>query len=157
MEAFFETPLGSAKLTANSNGISTFSISEKNQNSSDKVPAELTDAVSQIQKYFEGELREFQLKFSPEGTSFQKKVWKELQNISYGKTLSYQELAIVIGDVKAIRAVASANSKNPLWILIPCHRVIGKNGSLTGYAGGLWRKEWLLQHENSLKQQRLFQ
>ena len=84
----------------------------------------------------------------PSGTEFQKKVWQELLNIPFGKTCSYLELSKKLGDVKAIRAVAAANGKNPLWIVIPCHRVIGSDGSLTGYAGGLWRKKWLLEHEN---------
>lgn len=81
---------------------------------------------------------------------------KALRNIPYGTTTSYLELSRTLGDEKAIRAVASANGKNPLWIVIPCHRVIGKDGSLTGYAGGLWRKRWLLEHENPPFQQSLF-
>ena len=85
-----------------------------------------------------------------------KKVWSELQNIPYGKTISYLQLSQQIGDIKAIRAVANANGKNPLWIVIPCHRVIGNNGKLVGYAGGLHRKQWLLEHENPYKQQSLF-
>jgi methylated-DNA-[protein]-cysteine S-methyltransferase len=83
-------------------------------------------------------------------------VWQELLKISYGKTESYQKITNKLGDPKAIRAVANANGKNPLWIVIPCHRVIGSDGSLTGYAGGLWRKKWLLNHENPIKQETLF-
>ena len=93
---------------------------------------------------------------NPKGTDFQKKVWQELLKISYGKTESYQKITNKLGDPKAIRAVANANGKNPLWIVIPCHRVIGSDGSLTGYAGGLWRKKWLLNHENPIKQETLF-
>jgi methylated-DNA-[protein]-cysteine S-methyltransferase len=93
---------------------------------------------------------------NPKGTDFQKKVWQELLKIPYGKTESYQKITNKLGDPKAIRAVANANGKNPLWIVIPCHRVIGSDGSLTGYAGGLWRKKWLLDHENPIKQERLF-
>lgn len=103
---------------------------------------------------FEGNRNDFKL--NPKGTAFQQKVWQELLNIPYGKTMSYQELSIKLGDVKATRAVANANGKNPLWIVVPCHRVIGSDGSLTGYAGGLWRKKWLLDHENPVKQQSLF-
>ena len=84
------------------------------------------------------------------------KVWAELVNIPYGTTCSYLDLAKKLGDVKAIRAVAAANGKNPLWIVVPCHRVIGSDGSLTGYAGGLWRKKWLLEHENPSAQKSLF-
>ena len=87
---------------------------------------------------------------------FQQKVWNELLNVPYGKTSTYLEQTKKIGDVKAIRAVASANGKNPIWIIIPCHRIIGSDGSLTGYAGGIWRKKWLLAHENPVKQQSLF-
>jgi methylated-DNA-[protein]-cysteine S-methyltransferase len=89
----------------------------------------------------------FSIPLAPNGTEFQKKVWKALQNIEYGTTTSYQKQAIKMGDLKAIRAMASANGKNPIAIIIPCHRVIGSNGSLTGYAGELWRKQWLLEHE----------
>ena len=106
--------------------------------------------------YFEGKRTNFNFKLNPSGTEFQQKVWKSLLEIPFGKTMSYMELSKKLGDVKAIRAVASANGKNPLWIVVPCHRVIGTDGSLTGYAGGLWRKKWLLEHENPTTQQSLF-
>jgi methylated-DNA-[protein]-cysteine S-methyltransferase len=93
---------------------------------------------------------------NPKGTEFQQKVWQELAQIPCGKTISYLDLSKKLGDVKAIRAVASANGKNPIWIVVPCHRVIGSDGSLTGYAGGLWPKKWLLEHENLTNQQSLF-
>ncbi|MCK5677367.1 MAG: methylated-DNA--[protein]-cysteine S-methyltransferase, partial [Flavobacteriaceae bacterium] len=98
----------------------------------------------------------FDLKLNPQGTDFQQNVWNELQRIPYGKTTSYLDQSKKMGNVKAIRAIASANGKNPIWIIIPCHRVIGSDGSLTGYAGGLWRKKWLLEHENPTKQTSLF-
>jgi methylated-DNA-[protein]-cysteine S-methyltransferase len=107
-------------------------------------------------EYFKGNRDSFNLTVNPKGTVFQIKVWKALLKIKYGKTKSYLEQSKTLGDVKAIRAVATANGKNPLWIVIPCHRVIGSDGSLTGYAGGLWRKAWLLNHENPVKQQSLF-
>ena len=110
----------------------------------------------QLQEYFEGKRTDFDLKLNPKGTEFQQKVWKSLLDIPYGKTVSYMDQTKKLGDVKAIRAVASANGKNPLWIVVPCHRVIGTNGSLTGYAGGLSRKKWLLEHENPFTQQSLF-
>jgi methylated-DNA-[protein]-cysteine S-methyltransferase len=112
--------------------------------------------VTQLNDYFEGKRTEFDVLLNPQGTDFQKKVWNGLLQIPYGKTMSYLELSKQLGDVKAIRAVASANGKNPLWIIIPCHRVIGTDGSLTGYAGGLWRKKWLLELENPSPQQTLF-
>jgi len=110
----------------------------------------------QLQEYFDGERQQFDLNLNPEGTAFQKKVWEALQHIPYGKTMTYLGLSQRLGDVKAIRAVANANGKNPLWIIVPCHRVIGSDGSLTGYAGGLHRKQWLLEHESPYKQQTLF-
>ncbi|MDB4292924.1 methylated-DNA--[protein]-cysteine S-methyltransferase, partial [Maribacter sp.] len=98
----------------------------------------------------------FNLELNPMGTDFQKKVWDALLEIPFGKTHSYMQLSKTLGDPKAIRAVAAANGKNPLWIIVPCHRVIGSDGSLTGYASGLHRKKWLLEHESPSKQQSLF-
>ena len=123
---------------------------------STKIPEELKEAVLQLQDYFDGKRTTFTFPLNPSGTDFQKKVWDELLHIPFGKTCSYLDLSKKLGDVKAIRAVASANGKNPLWIVIPCHRVIGSDGSLTGYAGGLWCKKWLLEHENPVKQETLF-
>ena len=114
------------------------------------------EVVLQLSEYFEGKRTDFTFKMNPKGTDFQKKVCQELLKIPFGKTASYQKITNKLGDPKAIRAVANANGKNPLWIVVPCHRVIGSDGSLTGYAGGLWRKKWLLEHENPIKQQSLF-
>ena len=110
----------------------------------------------QLKEYFDGKRASFNLVVNPKGSSFQIKVWKELLKVPYGKTSNYLAQSRALGDVKAVRAVASANGKNPLLIIIPCHRIIGSDGSLTGYAGGIWRKKWLLAHENPLKQQSLF-
>ncbi len=110
-------------------------------------PAALKEAIQQMNAYFAGTLREFELPFAPEGTPFQRRVWKELLNIPYGTTISYGDLARRIGDPKASRAVGLANGSNPIAIVIPCHRVIGSNGKLTGYGGGLKTKEWLLALE----------
>lgn len=152
---FFKCQLGLVKIVGDANGISEISILEEGE-VSDSIPNDLEQAVIQLQEYFEGKRTHFDLKLNPKGTDFQQSVWQELLNIPYGKTLSYMELSKKIGDVKAIRAVAAANGKNPLWIVIPCHRVIGTDGSLTGYAGGLWRKKWLLELENPTNQQSLF-
>lgn len=111
------------------------------------TPQVLLDAYEQLDEYFKGERQTFTFPFTVDGTLFQKKVWESLQEIPFGKTASYKEIAVSIGNDQAIRAVGSANGKNKLSIVIPCHRIIGSNGKLTGYAGGLWRKEWLLQHE----------
>ncbi|MFD2892273.1 methylated-DNA--[protein]-cysteine S-methyltransferase [Flavobacterium chuncheonense] len=152
---FINTPLGTAKIKGNEEGITLISILQEGEISK-TIPLELKEAVKQLNEYFKGERVSFTFGMNPKGTDFQKKVWKALLDIPYGKTISYQELALKLGDVKAIRAVATANGKNPLWIAVPCHRVIGSDGSLTGYAGGLWRKKWLLEHENPVKQQSLF-
>lgn len=152
---FINTPLGTAKIKGDENGVSVISILQEGEISK-VIPVELKDAVKQLQEYFDGKRTTFNFPINPKGTDFQQKVWKALLEIPYGKTTSYMDLSKKLGDVKAIRAVASANGKNPLWIVVPCHRVIGSDGSLTGYAGGLWRKKWLLEHENPLKQQSLF-
>ena len=153
--AFINSPLGIIKIQGDENGISIISVLSEGELST-KIPKELQEAVSQLQEYFEGKRQDFEFKLNPKGTNFQQKVWQELLNIPYGKTMSYLDLSKKLGDVKAIRAVASANGKNPLWIVVPCHRVIGSDGSLTGYAGGLWRKKWLLEHEIPSHQQSLF-
>ncbi|AXT58745.1 methylated-DNA--[protein]-cysteine S-methyltransferase [Aquimarina sp. AD1] len=154
---FIETPLGIASITGDENGVSKISITaDKEQVPSDKIPDELKDVVTQLQDYFEGNRTDFNIDLNPTGTDFQKRVWRELSNIPFGKTVSYLDIAKRLGDPKCIRAAATANGKNPLWVVVPCHRVIGSDGSLTGYAGGLWRKKWLLDHENPVKQQSLF-
>ncbi|MDO6516267.1 methylated-DNA--[protein]-cysteine S-methyltransferase [Zobellia uliginosa] len=154
--AFIRTPLGIAKLEGNADGLASIVVLNTEETVSSVIPKNLEAAVKQLQEYFAGERNSFDLALNPAGTDFQKRVWKALSKIPYGKTVSYLELSKTLGDVKAIRAVASANGKNPLWIIVPCHRVIGTDGSLTGYAGGLHRKKWLLDHENPVKQQSLF-
>lgn len=151
-----KTPLGTAEIVGDANGISRITILENGNLSQEEVPHELVAAVEQLKQYFNGELTQFNLKLNPIGTEFQQKVWKALCEIPFGKTTSYYQLSKELGDIKAIRAVAGANGKNPLWIIVPCHRVIGSDGSLTGYAGGLWRKKWLLEHENPTTQKSLF-
>lgn len=148
--------MGPAEIKGDENGISAIGILEDPVPETKEIPQEFLPVVEQLHSYFAGDLTEFDLKLNPAGTEFQKKVWEYLQKIPFGKTASYLELSKTIGDVKAIRAVAAANGKNPLWIVIPCHRVIGSDGSLTGYAGGLWRKKWLLEHEKPSAQQSLF-
>jgi methylated-DNA-[protein]-cysteine S-methyltransferase len=154
--AFLKTPLGIAEIKGDVLGLASISIRNESPEVSNEVPAFLSEVVKQLQEYFAGERKEFQLKLNLQGTPFQNKVWQSLLEIPFGKTISYLELSRKLGDEKAIRAVASANGKNPLWIVVPCHRVIGSDGSLTGYAGGLWRKKWLLEHESPPLQQSLF-
>lgn len=111
----------------------------------DKAP--FKQVVAQLQAYFAGERRQFDLPLAPVGTDFQRRVWRALQGIPFGQTSSYGELAGRLGKPTASRAVGMANGRNPISIVVPCHRVIGADGSLTGYGGGLPRKRWLLQHE----------
>jgi methylated-DNA-[protein]-cysteine S-methyltransferase len=107
----------------------------------------LKKSISQLDEYFEGKRKDFDLPLGQAGSAFQMNVWDHLTKIPYGKTISYLQLSKQICDVKAIRAIAAANGKNNLAIVVPCHRVIGSNATLVGYAGGLWRKKWLLEHE----------
>ena len=121
------------------------------------ISNDLCEKVSgQLQEYFNGTLKAFDLPLAPAGTDFQMKVWEELMKIPFGTMISYLDLAKKLGDEKVIRAAASANGKNPIPIIIPCHRVIGSDGSLTGYSGGLDKKRWLLKHEGALVQPELF-
>ncbi|AWX44652.1 Methylated-DNA--[protein]-cysteine S-methyltransferase [Flagellimonas maritima] len=153
--AYLQTSIGLAEFHGDENGLASISILEE-EKPIGIVPEVLEDVIYQFEEYFEGSRKKFDLKLNPNGTDFQKKVWNALIKIPFGKTVSYLELSNSLGDVKAIRAVASANGKNPLWIVIPCHRVIGSNGDLVGYAGGLHRKKWLLEHESPVKQTSLF-
>lgn len=110
----------------------------------------LNQTIEQLDEYFQGKRKDFDLPVAQQGTPFQNNVWNHLVKIPFGKTISYLQLSKWIGDVKAIRAIASANGKNNVAIVVPCHRVIGSNASLVGYAGGLWRKKWLLEHETKV-------
>tara|TARA_R110002074_G_scaffold50274_6_gene127940 strand:- start:367 stop:840 length:474 start_codon:yes stop_codon:yes gene_type:complete len=150
------SPLGLTKIIGDKDGVTQVTIINSQEKITDIIPSELKDCAIQLQEYFDGSRKHFDLKLNPQGTDFQKTIWKLLEEIPFGKTLSYLQLSKQLGDVKAIRAVANANGKNPLWIIVPCHRVIGSDGSLTGYAGGLYRKQWLINHENEYKQQSLF-
>lgn len=166
---YYKTPIGTAKIVGDENGIQSISVldedlskeiilseTQKLETTKLSLPNCMKECTTQLGEYFAGTRTEFDLKLNPQGTEFQQKVWRELLKISYNKTKTYLEQTKALGDVKAIRAVASANGKNPIWIVIPCHRVLGSDGSLTGYAGGIWRKKWLLAHENPVKQQSLF-
>lgn len=155
-EAYIKTPLGITKLRGDATGLSSITVLNSEAPPTPIIPEVLEDAVYQLNEYFEGKRKAFDLVLNPTGTDFQQRVWKLLLEIPFGKTVSYLALSKKLGDVKAIRAVAGANGKNPLWIVVPCHRVIGSDGSLTGYAGGLSRKKWLLEHESPVKQQSLF-
>ena len=154
--ARIHTPLGIAEIKADEKGVASIALLDNEEAFSEVIPNSLKEVVGQLQEYFNGERKTFSFKMNPQGTDFQKKVWNGLLDIPYNKTISYLEFSRILGDEKAIRAVASANGRNPIAIAIPCHRVIGSDGSLTGYASGLHRKKWLLDHENPVKQQSLF-
>ena len=153
---YLHTPLGQARIEGDSNGIRAVTLTDEAPAQTGDVPAELQACVTQLKEYFAGERTVFNLKLNPQGTDFQRKVWQLLLEVPFGRTRSYLEQSRSLGDEKAIRAVASANGKNPIWLIIPCHRIIGSDGSLTGYAGGLWRKKWLLDFERGNQQGELF-
>ena len=154
---YFQSPIGLIKITGTELGISEIIfVEEKIGTSSSFILKVVEDGIHQLEKYFQGKLKIFTLKLDQKGTEFQQSVWNELSNISFGKTISYQALAIQLGDKKSTRAVASANAKNKLAIVIPCHRVINSNNELTGYAWNLERKKCLLEFEKYTQQINLF-
>lgn len=147
---YIESPLGLVRLDASEFGLTGISFKQKVE-SKPNFNNHIDDAAKQLIEYFAGERQEFQLTYDIIGTDFRIKVWQELQKIPYGSTISYKELAARIGNPKAVRAVGGANNRNPLGIVIPCHRVIGADGSLVGYAEGTDKKKWLLDLENKHK------
>ncbi|MBL7978542.1 MAG: methylated-DNA--[protein]-cysteine S-methyltransferase [Bacteroidetes Order II. Incertae sedis bacterium] len=150
---YLDAPIGPLEIRANDQFVTALyfeggkGASPIRQPSSPDLPPHLQTAIEELNAYFSGRLRTFSFPMQQTGTNFQLRVWQELMHIPYGETLSYLELSQRIGDTKAIRAVGTANGRNNLSIVVPCHRVIGKNGQLTGYGGGIWRKDWLLNHE----------
>ncbi|WP_059171650.1 methylated-DNA--[protein]-cysteine S-methyltransferase [Bacillus sp. FJAT-27445] len=153
----YESPIGIVEIIGTHEAITSILFSEeckKVNGLQDETPLVLRECYNQLDEYFKGNSFEFTFPYQVEGTDFQRTVWEALKEIPYAKTWSYKDIAVSIGNEKAIRAVGSANGKNKLSIIIPCHRVIGTNGTLTGYAGGLWRKEWLLQHERSFQNEK---
>ncbi len=143
----FETPVGFLELKSDDVALLSVSFINQFNPGSTELPDILAEAVKQLQEYFKGERKIFDLKLKPDGTQFQQKIWELVKNVPYGKTVSYLDIAKLSGSGKNTRAVGLANGKNPIPIIIPCHRVIGTSGKLTGYAGGMERKQWLLQHE----------
>jgi methylated-DNA-[protein]-cysteine S-methyltransferase len=154
VKALISTPIGLLKIIAFDGFIS--GIYFRDGTGVEEIPGSLSDAANQLKRYFSGELKSFELPVKPEGTEFQKTVWNLLKDIPYGTTTTYGAIAMKLGLKNGARAVGLANGSNPVSIVIPCHRVIGQNGKLTGYAGGLWRKEWLLKMEHSNKGVGLF-
>lgn len=148
---YYNSPLGVIKVVSNSEALTRLSFEDKpHYSTQNDSPAILSKALSQLDEYFKGYRRTFSLSLSPKGTTFQQSVWKTLQQIPYGQTVSYGKLARRLGNPNKVRAVGKANGKNPIPIIIPCHRVIGADNSLVGYSGGIDRKKYLLKHEGAL-------
>jgi len=146
---YYNSPIGVLEIISSEDAILSVMFVEEEKESGKDIEI-LREAIKQFAEYFKGIRKEFNIKCEMEGTEFQKTAWKALMEIPYGETRSYKEQAIQIGNEKATRAVGNANSKNLISIIIPCHRVIGSNKSLTGYAGGLNRKQWLLELEKGV-------
>ncbi|RLA62990.1 MAG: cysteine methyltransferase [Epsilonproteobacteria bacterium] len=144
----FQSPLGFIEITSTKSHIKGLRFNKGPiKNISNKIPQVLNKCLTQLEEYFTGNRKIFKIPINMQGTPFQQSVWEELKNIPHGKTLSYGELAKKIGKPKACRAVGMANNRNQIPIIVPCHRVIGADGKLVGYAPGLSYKEWLLAHE----------
>ena len=144
---YLNSPIGWLKLESTETDLTAVSFDSVKAENSDVQPRILKDTESQLQEYFSGKRKDFNLQLAPEGTEFQQKIWQLVQKVDFGTTASYLDIAKQSGSEKNTRAVGLANGKNPIPIIIPCHRIVGSSGKLTGYAGGLERKRWLLNHE----------
>jgi methylated-DNA-[protein]-cysteine S-methyltransferase len=150
-KVFYQSEIGLLEIVGTGTGLTTVTFVEREigvdyRNPSKVLPV-VVQCVNQLDEYFQAKRKIFKLSLAPQGTDFQKSVWAQLLEIPFGETVSYMDIARAIGNENSIRAVGAANGANPLAIIVPCHRVIGSDGKLTGYGGGLWRKEWLLNHE----------
>ena len=148
--AYLPCPIGTVEIGVRADKVAVLEFVDHAPEGIDGNNDVLRRAVGQVEAYFQGRLKVFDLPLDLAGTTFQKAVWQALLDVPFGQTASYQRIAEAVGRPKAMRAVGAANGKNPVSLIVPCHRIIGKNGSLTGYGGGLWRKEWLLRHEGVL-------
>ena len=146
----YQSEIGLIEVTATSNAIVTVNFVDTKSRLDEDIPPILKACIQQLDEYFEGKRISFGLALAFSGTEFQKMVWQALTTIAFGETTSYAKIAQQVNNPKAYRAVGNANNKNPIPIIVPCHRVIGSTGKLTGYGGGLWRKEWLLKHEKRI-------
>lgn len=145
---YLASPIGLLKICANSQGLSAIDFDAKPDTACGNAITQ--QAVRELTEYFQGKRQHFDVPLAAQGTEFQQSVWHALTQIPFGQTTSYQDIAQVIGNPKGMRAVGAANGRNPIPIIVPCHRVIGRNGNLTGFSGGLDKKEWLLKHEGAL-------
>jgi methylated-DNA-[protein]-cysteine S-methyltransferase len=146
-KALYESPIGPLEVAGTEEGILSIEFSERGAVPAGPPAPCLKECLRQLGEYFEGKRRTFSLRLDLRGTPFQKRVWSELLKVPFGRTVAYRDLAAALGNPRATRAVGGANHRNPVSIVVPCHRVVGADGGLTGYGGGLWRKEWLLAHE----------
>lgn len=160
MKIYYHSPIGIIEIEGGPGGVRSCSFAGEAEKTglkpggpeagSGAVPAVLEEARRQLEEYFKGRRQKFSVRLDLRGTEFQRKVWAELRKIPFGQTRSYGEIARACGCPVAARAVGGANHKNPVVVIVPCHRVIGADGSLTGFGGGLWRKKWLLEHEKKV-------
>jgi methylated-DNA-[protein]-cysteine S-methyltransferase len=148
-KAYYLSPIGPVEVSGTPEAIVSVGFVKRRLPSDRDLPECVKEGIRQLEEYFKGSRKKFSLNLLPKGTPFQKLVWKQLKKIPYGKVVSYGDVARAIGKPMAYRAVGSANNKNPIGIIIPCHRVIGSDGKLVGYGSGIWRKDWLLKHEKS--------
>jgi len=149
---YYESPVGTLLIESEDTAITTVNFLKETRRDPIMTPT-IEQCIEELDEYFFKGRKFFSIELLLRGSDFQKKVWNELTTIPFGKTTSYEDIAIRIGDIKSIRAVGLANGQNPIAIIVPCHRVIGKNGDLVGYGGGMENKEWLLHHEGSLLKQ----
>ena len=141
--------IGPVEVVGNPKGILTITFVNKEFKTDRALPACMKECLQQLDEYFKGRRKKFSVPLLMEGTDFQKAVWRQLQKISFGQTASYGDVARAVGSPQAFRAVGNANNKNPISVIVPCHRVIGSDGKMVGFGSGIWRKEWLLDHEKS--------
>lgn len=150
-KSIFSSPIGNILIQSNSKYLLRINFIEESINEECFSNEIIEECKLQLEEYFNGKRKVFDVPLKFNGTKFQNDVWKKLEQIKFGHTISYSELSEIMGNKLQIRAIANANSKNPFAIIIPCHRVIGKDGSMTGYAGGLWRKKWLIEFEKTIE------
>jgi methylated-DNA-[protein]-cysteine S-methyltransferase len=148
--AYYKSPIGYLKIAGSAEDITAIDFLDEDPETTANPASGFEECFRQLDEYFSRRRKTFSLKLNPQGTDFQKRVWNELLKIPYGQTVTYLDIAEALGDKKALRAVGAANGRNPIPIIIPCHRVIGRNGDLIGFGGGIWRKEWLLRHEGAV-------
>jgi methylated-DNA-[protein]-cysteine S-methyltransferase len=153
-KAYCLSPIGPLEVSGTSQGIVSVTFVKRKLPNDRTLPECVKKGIQQLDEYFKGARKSFSLKLIPQGTPFQKLVWRRLKRIPYGKLVSYGDVARAISNPQAYRAVGNANNKNPIAIIIPCHRVVGSDGKLVGYGSGIWRKEWLLNHEKGIREAR---